>query len=279
MMVGVSPVALKERMNTGFNSEKAYAFGKAVAAWRARIRRALAAAFLSPALLWSPAGAVDLLVNPARIDLSQQRQTVPITLKNDTDKAKTIQVQTVAWLLRDGSQVETPTTDLQVSPSTLTIAPKSEQVIRASLKRPPDAARELSYRIYLRDTAPQAPPGSSGIRISYRTSLPVFVQPALGATPPKLLWTISRPNERSLKLVLKNEGRTHVQVINVVLHVPGREKAIGTETYSSYILSQQSYEWSFKIDSSEPIAGGRVRLAAKTDAGNVDTELVVAMPR
>jgi fimbrial chaperone protein len=229
-------------------------------------------------LLCAPAGAADLLVNPLRIELSAQYLAAPINLKNDSDKQKILQIQTVAWLLKDGNPIETPTSELLVSPLTVNIAPGAAQTVHAVLKRPPDATRELAYRIYLREYVPQPQSGFSGVRIATRTGLPVFVQSQSGTATPKLAWSLSRSGDNTLKLMLRNDGDAHVQVISLALSLPRSDKPLAVETHSTFVLARQAQDWQFGINPAELLAGGPLHLSARTDSGNVELEISVDKP-
>ena len=89
------------------------------------------------------------MIDPMRVDVSKQSPTAGLMVRNGADDALSLQVQVFAWIRLDGKDVYTPTRDLLVSPPIVTIAPKSEQIIRAALRRPADATQELAYRIYL----------------------------------------------------------------------------------------------------------------------------------
>lgn len=243
--------------------------------WRA----ALGAALCTLALLaLPPAEAASLSVDPVRIELSPQQQTAAITLKNDSDLPSSIQIQAVAWSQLDGKDVYTPTRELLVSPPIITIAPKSEQVIRAALRRQADTASELTYRIYLQELPPQPAPGFMGLQVALRIGLPVFVKPQTGKAAPKMVWTVSHAPDNSLKVALQNQGNAHVKVSDFALYIPGKDEPIAVESGLSYILAGQAREWLLKTGSLEKITGGRLRLKAYTDAGNVDTELLLDKP-
>lgn len=217
-------------------------------------------------------------VDPVRIELSPQQQTATVNVRNESDQPTSIQIQAVAWSQVDGKDVYTPTRELLVSPPIVTIPPKSEQVIRAALRRQADTASELTYRIYLQELPPQPAPGFIGLQVALRIGLPVFVKPQNGKAAPKMVWTVSHAPDNSLKVALQNQGNAHVQVSDFALYIPGKDKPIAGESGSSYILAGQVHEWLLKTDLSEKITGGRMRLKAYTDAGNVDTELPLGTP-
>jgi len=224
------------------------------------------------------AAAANLSVDPVRIELSPRQQTAAVNVRNDSDQPSSIQIQAVAWSQLDGKDVYAPTRELLVAPPIVTIAPKSEQVIRAALRRQADTAGELTYRIYLQELPPQPAPGFTGLQVALRIGLPVFVKPQNGTAAPKMVWSVARAPDNSLKVALQNQGNAHVQVSDFALSIPGNDKAIAGESGSSYILAGQVHEWLLKTDLSEKITGGRLRLKAYTDAGNVDMELPLGTP-
>lgn len=231
-------------------------------------------ALLAPQL----ALAADWNVDPVRIELSPEQQTAAIIVRNESDQPSSMQIQAVAWSQVDGKDVYTPTRELLVSPPVVTIAPKSDQVIRVALRRQADASKELTYRINLQELPAQPTPEFTGVHVALRVGLPVFVQSHKGEARPKMAWTVSRMPDNSLKVGVRNQGNAHVQISDFALYTPGSDRPITGEASSSYVLAGQSQEWLLKTSPSEKIADGRLRLKAYTDADTVDTELVLGRP-
>lgn len=233
-----------------------------------------AAALLVPGL----AGAATWEIAPTRIELSPEQQTSAITLKNTSDTPTSIQIQVVAWSQVDGKDIYTPSRELLVSPPFVTIPAQGEQIIRAALRRPADASKELSYRINLQELPPPAAPGITGVQMALRIGLPVFVQAQEIKAAPKMAWSAMRMPDSSLKITLENHGNAHVQITDFSLFLPGDEQAIGGEVGSSYVMPGQTHEWLLKSASLGKKPNGRLRLKAYTDAGDVDTDLVLGKP-
>lgn len=232
------------------------------------------AALLVPSL----AGAANWEVDPVRVVLSKQQQTSAITLKNTSDQPTTIQIQVVAWSQSSGQDVYVPSRELLVSPPIVTIPAKSEQIIRAALRRPADASKELSYRINLQELPPPPAPDFKGVQVAMRVGLPVFVEPLKGKAAANMVWDLQRLPDNQLKLTLQNKGNAHVQVTDFSLYLPGSTQVIASESGSSYIMAGQSHSWLLKPVSTEKIAGSRLQLKAFTDAGDVDTSLALDKP-
>ena len=224
------------------------------------------------------AGAATWEIDPVRVELSPQQQTAAIKIKNNSNQATTIQINVVAWSQSEGKDVYTSSKELLVSPPMVTIAANGEQIIRAALRRPADAANELTYRINLQELPVQPAPGFTGLQVALRIGLPAFVKPKTGKASPKMLWSVARMPGNMLKVELHNQGNAHVQVSDFALYIPGDDRALVNESGSSYVLAGQAHEWLLKTGSSEKVSGERLHLKAYTDAGNVDTELALDKP-
>ncbi len=233
-----------------------------------------ALALLMPAI----AGAASWEIDPVRVELSAEQPTAAIKLKNDTDQPTSIQIQAVTWSQHEGKDVYTPTRELLVSPPIVTIPARSEQVVRAALRRQADPAGELAYRINLQELPPPPAHGFMGLQVALRIGLPVFVQSQKGDAAPKLVWIISRTSDDKLKVVLQNQGAAHVQVSDFSVSVPGNPQPLAGVSGSSYVLAGQSREWLLTTGNQGTLSAGRVRLQAFTDAGDLDTELELGKP-
>lgn len=243
--------------------------------WKAARCAALCAvSLLVPAL----AAAAEWNVDPIRVELSSDHQTAAIIVRNDSDQPSSMQIQAVAWSQVDGKDVYTPTRELLVSPPVVTIAPKSDQVIRVALRRQPHATNELAYRINLQELPVEPLRQTTGINVALRVGLPVFVQSQTGKARPELAWTVSRMPDNTLKVGVQNQGSAHIQISDFALYNPGSEQAITGEAGSRYVLAGQSQEWLLKTSSAEKMTAGRLRLKAYTDADNVDTDLLLGRP-
>jgi fimbrial chaperone protein len=198
-----------------------------------------------------------------------------VIIRNESDQPTSIQIHAVTWSQLDGKDHYAPTRELFVSPPIVTIAPKSDQVIRVALRREADATKELAYRINLQELPQQPAPGFTGVQVALRIGLPVFVQPKQGEARAKMNWTVARMPGETLKVGMQNQGNAHVQVSDFSLYAPGRDQAITGESASSYVLAGQAREWLLPAASAAIPAAGRLRLMAYTDADSVDTELVL----
>lgn len=225
-----------------------------------------------------PVAASDWAVDPVRIDLSPQQQTAVLQVRNNSDQATTIQIKAVSWSQQAGKEVYEPTRELLVSPPAFTLAAKAEQLVRVALRRTADPASELSYRINLQEIPPPPAPGFVGLQVALRVGLPVFVQPLTGKASPKAVWTAAALDDKRIKVGLDNQGNAHLQVSELALYVPGVEPAIAGESGLSYALAGQTREWILNLTTAKLPSNQRLRLKAYTDAGEIDTEVVLNQP-
>jgi fimbrial chaperone protein len=232
------------------------------------------AAFFFPSLVIAAGWEID----PVRIELSTQQQTAALSVKNTTNQSTSIQIQAVTWSQRDGKDIFTPTKELLVSPPIVTIAPKSEQIVRVALRRDADASKELTYRLSMQELPPKQSANFTGVKVALRVTLPIFVQSLNGGAMPKMEWEILRMPEDQLKVTLHNTGNAHVQISDFSLFVPGNGKSIAGESGSSYVLEGQSHDWMLKSNSLDTVTNNRLRFTAFTDANNIDTEIALRKP-
>ncbi len=157
----------------------------------------------------------------------------------------TIAVHAETWSWRDGRHVNAPTRDLILSPRLFTITAHGGQVLRTMLRRPPDATRELTYRIVLQERLPAPAAAGSVERLAFRMALPVFVAPA-GVTPASdLAWSARALPDGRLRVTLLNAGHVHVQVTDFALYAVGTEGAtqlVAGESVSTILLGGERRE-------------------------------------
>ncbi len=243
--------------------------------WLKNTLRILCAVALGTSILARAAG---WEIDPVRIELSPEKQTAALTVKNSSDQATSIQIQAVTWTQIEGKDIYLPTKELLVSPPIFTIAANSEQIIRVALRREADTTNELTYRISLQELPPQQKPGFMGVKVALRVSLPVFVQTQNGLAAPKMAWNVLQLPESQLKATVSNSGNAHIQISDFSFYIPGNDKPVASESGSIYVLAGQKHEWMLKENEIEKLANNRLRLTAFTDAYNVDAEILLHKP-
>jgi fimbrial chaperone protein len=236
------------------------------------------AAFFLCAGLASASWAGSFQVNPIRVDLSPTKRSVAVAVTNTGAEAVVVQVNVMAWAQDAGRDVLSPTNEVLTSPPIATIPPGKEQIVRVGLRRAPDARRELSYRLFLQEVPPPPKPGFQGLQVALRVSLPVFVQPREGQAKAALVWGASLKDESTIHLKLENLGTGHIQISDLELLLPNAKESLAEQSGLAYVLPGQSREWDLKLRQTGVKKNDRLRLKASTDAGSINTEIVLANP-
>jgi fimbrial chaperone protein len=113
--------------------------------------------------------------------MTPRDRAVAVTVTNEGDTPVVLQADINQWTQRaDGVDELTPTEDLILSPPIIKLGPKARQVVRLARLRAPDASRQLTYRMILREV-PEATQGKEDIQvaIALALSMPVFITPPL----------------------------------------------------------------------------------------------------
>lgn len=177
-----------------------------------RLRRAWAVA------LWATApglaGASGFSVAPVRLFFGEKDRAVAVRLSNEGSTERVLHADVQAWS-QDGQGRDRlePSDDLVVSPTVLRIRPHAEQVVRLILVTPRDAARQMSYRLFLREQPPAAAlQGTEGARlpITLTLSLPVFITPARARHA--LQCQLAGTEAATPTAVCENPGRAHARL-------------------------------------------------------------------
>ena len=221
--------------------------------------------------------AASIGVSPVRATLSANQKIEAITVRNNGTEPMSVQLEVMNWTQNDGTDVFTATRDLLVSPPIFTVPPGGSQLIRAALRRAPDAQHEQTYRIFMQELPPPPDPDFMGTKMLMRLSLPVFVLPALSVES-DLRWRAARTSDGALKISLSNLGNAHIQITNFSLSKPGNTQPWVTQQSSTYLLHGQSHDWVLPVSEKNPAPtpGTTLQLFAQTDAGDMEAEVVIA---
>jgi len=184
----------------------------------------------------------------------------------------------VQWTQAEGQDAYAATRNILASPPIFTVPPGGEQIVRVGLRQAPDALMERSYRVYLQEVPTPAPSGFKGMRVALRLGIPVFVAPgAARASAPlqaTLQWGI-RTGADGMLLTARNPGNAHVEVTRITLALKGESKLLFQRDVQGYVLPGQHHEWKFD----HPLApGSLLHVSAKSDAGPIEADVVVAAP-
>jgi fimbrial chaperone protein len=154
----------------------------------------------------APALAGTLRVDPVRLEISPDRRTATVTVRNEEQTPVTIRVYALTWDQVDGEDRYGETDAIIASPPIFTIAPGATQLLRVGLRTPSAGGR--AYRIIVEEV-PAASPG--GIQVALRLNLPLFAMMQAGA-PGDLSWSASRQANGSWSLEAVNRGARYVRL-------------------------------------------------------------------
>lgn len=215
-------------------------------------------------------------VSPVRATLSVSESVGALTVHNTGDEPTVLQLQVMSWTQADGKDIYTPTKDILATPPIFTVPANGSQVTRVGLRRAPDPQRELTYRLFLQEVPPPPKPGFQGLNVALRIGIPVFVLPQVVAQS-KLHWQAVDTAE-GLKINVSNQGNAHVQIANIKLSSSDNAKPLVTEQIAAYVLSGQSRSWLIESAEMLSVPGTAVHISAETDAGNLQSDVVVGKP-
>lgn len=210
-------------------------------------------------------------VSPIRVVLGDAQPVQSLTIHNSGAQPAVVQLKVQHWTQQAGEEVLADTSDILATPPIVTVPPGESRVLRVGLRQRPDPAIEGSYRLLLQEVPPPPGEGFQGLQVALRLSVPVFVTPA-EPRPLDLHWQ-AVPAGDGLQLSLENRGNVHVQVVSLQLEGTDGAALLEPNSVSGYVLPGQARRW--QLDTTVPVpAGSRLNLRARTDAGEVSTEIV-----
>lgn len=217
--------------------------------------------------LVNQAQAASFNVNPIGFDLSSERSSGVLQIRNTGDQPVRIQVEAVDWSTDGSKEVLGDTDALLLNPPIFTIEPNQMQFLRFGLRHPENSASEKSYRLLI-DEVPQASLQGSGLKTLLRISIPVFIGPKIRQE--KISWQLKHVSG-ALLLSAANEGNVHGKINRIMLRNAEDKDAVQIGT-PAYILPGQRKEWSL---ANGKIRDGAVRLHIQTDKGEIEEHLTL----
>lgn len=164
------------------------------------------------ALLVSQVQASGIRVAPLRLVIDDTARTASLTISNLGGVATAVEVELVSWRQADdGSDVYAPSRDLFFAPPIVRVPARGQTTLRFRAKQLPEAGREATYRVYVRELPQQVPAGTrAGTQIALRFGIPVFLYN--GERPaPHMHWAASRSGEQ-LDIDIGNTGQAHLRI-------------------------------------------------------------------
>ncbi|HBK47235.1 MAG TPA: phytochrome sensor protein [Xanthomonadaceae bacterium] len=238
---------------------------------RTRVHALFGVLLLGCTLACSLAQAGSFTVNPVRVTLSGRQPVAALTVRNLGDTPAVIQLEVKRWSQLDGRDLYEDTAEILATPPIFTVPANQTQLVRVGLRRAPDPDQELTYRLYLQEVEPPPTPGFTGLKMAVRMGVPLFVQPAVPALP-SLHWQATRLGPEEISLSATNTGKAHIQLNGFQVRPATESSPAVTRQVSAYLLPGQRQSWVVQAHQAPGVA---LHLLAKTDAGDVETELAV----
>ena len=212
------------------------------------------------------ARAASFSVTPVRIYMKPQDRAVAVTITNESDVPVVLQADIYAWSQKpDGTDDLVLTEDLILSPPIIKLGAKAKQVVRLARLMPPDASRQLTYRMIMREIPEaSAPKDKIQVGIALALSMPVFITP-----PPakrEMACQASGMQGEALNVSCENKGTAYAQVREIV--AKRGDRVLGRFEGGAYILPGARKAMPVKLEGALP--GGPLQLAVTYDDGRSD---------
>ena len=221
-------------------------------------------AFATIGAILTPAMAGSFSVTPVRIYMTPRDRAVAVTIVNEGDTEVALQADLNTWTQKaDGEDQLVLTEDMILSPPIMKVPPRGRQVVRLAMLRPPDASRQLTYRLIVREVPEATMPKDQVLQIpiSLAMSMPVFITPP--AARRDMSCAIGRAADQALTAQCSNIGSAYAQVREIVVkrenHVVGRFEG------GTYILP--GARKLIPIEKTQGAAGGALHMSVTFDDG------------
>jgi fimbrial chaperone protein len=228
-------------------------------------------ALLTAAVMAAPAGASTFNISPIRAELAAGHRTEALTITNADDNPVVVQIRVVRWSQKNGTEELEDTHELLATPPVLQIPANSQQIIRVALRREPDAAQELTYRVIFEEVPQAAPKDFTGLRVALRLSIPIFVAPAHGKANAELAWGSRWLPNGQLEVAATNSGSGHLQITDFEAQFPGSLMPLRGVT-SKYVLPGSRMSWTLTPPADAKRAGV-IPIRGHSDQGDFSTDI------
>ncbi|WP_286374342.1 fimbrial biogenesis chaperone [Variovorax saccharolyticus] len=221
------------------------------------------------AAIWPTLGMAGAFsVTPVRIYMTPRDRAVAVTIVNEGDAELVLQADLNVWSqTATGTDEQTATEDLILSPPILRLAPQARQVVRLALLRAHDPTRQLTYRMIVREIpeALRQPSAQMQIPVALALSLPVFVTPATARR--QLSCELGGVGETEVRVACANRGGAYAQVRQVL--VKRGDQVLARFEGGTYILPNASQV--VACAAAHKVAPGAVQLVVMLDDGQAET--------
>lgn len=221
------------------------------------------------------AAAGTFSIAPVRIELQGAQRTAVLTVHNDDVAPLLIQVSALDWAQPGGEESYGATHDLLATPPVFTLPPGGEQIVRVALRREPDAARELDYRLLLAEVPQPVDKNFTGLRVALRLSVPVFVK-AAAPVAAALSWRAQWQDDAKLTVSASNVGQSHLQVSDFSLRFAGSEQ-VARAVVGRYVLPGSTVSWKLDVPAGV-MHDAAITIHGASDQGEFQSDVVTTGP-
>jgi fimbrial chaperone protein len=223
-------------------------------------------ALLLAASLSAPAWAGLFSVTPVRIFMSPRDRATAITVTNEGDEELVMQADVYTWKQKPSGEDDLVLSeDLILSPPILKLAPRSRQVVRLAMIRPPKGDAQLTYRMIVREV-PEANAANKDVQlqVALAFSLPVFITPP--GVKRRMECAAQREAPDAVSVTCENIGNAYVQPREFAIANAAGDKLASRDS-GLYLLPGIKRTFDLKSGGA-PIPGGKLRLAVTHDDGS-----------
>jgi fimbrial chaperone protein len=233
------------------------------------MKSSIVASMLMSALLAGieTASGAQLRVEPVLLELNAPAAAGVLKLRNDEDREVTVQTRVLRWTQEKGKERLDDTTDVVASPPIVTLAPRTDYVLRVVRVAKGAVRAEESYRIIV-DQLPQDRKFAGGnVNLLIRQSIPVFFRGREVAAS-NVSWSIA-PEAGKFAVVAANAGDERLRIASLRLKdSTGASISFGNGLVG-YVLGRSSMSWTAAGASRGFGGGGSVTISAETDKGPI----------
>lgn len=233
---------------------------------RARVALTALAAFLAA---WTPcAHAGEINVSPVRVELAPGVTVGTLTLQNVGADPVRLQLHAFGWSMRpDGTLNLTPSDDIAVFPTLLTLAPGASRSVRVGYAgASPHAQR--TYRVFI-DELPSLEARRLGVGLALRARIgvPIFVE-APGTAAQPLIGDVALHGTMA-RVTVENTGTAAFMADRVALQaVDANGNALGGgEQPGWYVLAGERRVYDFRLPGGSCARVAGVALELRTSEG------------
>jgi fimbrial chaperone protein len=214
-----------------------------------------------------PSSAAQLQVEPVLLELSAPVAAGVLTLRNNDDAEVVVQTRVVRWSQSNGSDVLEPATDVVASPPSVTLAPRTDYVVRVVRVSKQPVREEESYRVIVDQLPSALGQQNRSVNVLIRQSIPVFFR-GRNLRPASVSWTVRHDANKAV-LTASNAGGEHLRIASLRLRTPAGNTVSYGNGLAGYVLGQSSKTWMIPIRPTGFGVKGSVSITAESDKGPV----------